>query len=308
MSTGWSIFVTVITLGMLVGCWLLLALTRRSEVPDGEHVEKNHVFDGISELENPLPRWWYYAFVGTILFGFGYLILFPGLGNWSGTLGWSQVDQWTAEVEAADERYSPLFDRYAAIPIAELATDQKALRMGQRIFGNFCSQCHGTAAQGARGFPNLADDAWIWGGSPEAVLTSIAKGRRAVMPGWEAALGDDGIRTTTEYVLSLSGRATDADAVAAGAEHYASLCVACHGVEGKGNPLLGAPNLTDDAWIYGGRSEDIATTLRAGRNGVMPAQENLLDEARIHLVATWVWSLSQPAPDTAHGSPAAAGQ
>ncbi|HSG90674.1 MAG TPA: cytochrome-c oxidase, cbb3-type subunit III [Pseudomonadales bacterium] len=291
MSTGWSIFVTVVTLGMLAGCWLLLILTRRSEVEDGEHTYKDHAFDGITELETPLPRWWYYAFLGTILFGAAYLVLYPGLGNWSGTLGWSQTGQWSEEVARAKERYSPLFDRYAATPVDELVHDRKALRMGQRIFGNFCSQCHGTAAQGNAGFPNLTDDAWIWGSSPAAISTSITQGRRAVMPAWQAPLGEGGVAATTQYVLSLSGRATDPAEVEAGATHYATFCVACHGAEGKGNPLLGAPNLTDDAWLYGGRAENISTSIAEGRNGVMPAHGDLLDPARIHLVTTWVYSL-----------------
>lgn len=304
MSAGWSIFVTVVTLGMLAGCWLLLASTRRHEVDDGEHTFKDHSFDGITELETPLPRWWYYAFVGTILFSFGYLILFPGLGNFEGVLGWSQTSQWQAEVDRAEDRYGPLFERYANTPMEELVEDPKAMAMGQRIFGNYCSQCHGTAAQGGPGYPNLTDDAWLWGGSPERIHASIAKGRQAAMPPWQEALGEQGIHETTQYVLSLSGRATDAGAVDAGREHYQSLCVACHGAEGKGNAMLGAPNLTDDAWLYGGTAEAIATSLYNGRNGVMPAQEGLLDDARIHLVATWVYGLSRDAAAATRQTPA----
>mgnify|MGYP006432141691 CR=1 FL=1 len=306
MSTGWSIFVTVITIGMLAGCWLLLAITRRNEVEDGEHTLKDHDYDGITELETPLPRWWYHGFVATIIFGAGYLILYPGLGNWEGTLGWTQEGQLAEHKREAEERYAPLFNRYAETSYEELIHDPKAMRMGQRIFGNFCSQCHGTAAQGNKGYPNLTDDAWIWGGSPDAIRTTLVNGRQAQMPSWQAALGDEGIAATTQYVLSLSGRARDDAALEQGAEHYNRLCIACHGAEGKGNPALGAPNLTDDAWLYGGSAADIATSLRKGRNGVMPAQDNLLDEARIHLVGAWVYSLSAdsaanesalPAPD-----------
>jgi cytochrome c oxidase cbb3-type subunit 3 len=312
MSTGWSIFVTVVTIGMLVGCWLLLTVTRRSEVDDGEHTLTDHTVDGIQELETPLPRWWYHGFVLTIVFAAGYLILYPGLGNFAGVLGWSQESQWQEEVERAEARYSPLFERYASTPMEDLIHDPKAMAMGQRIFGNFCSQCHGTAAQGNPGFPNLTDDAWIWGGSPQQIHTSIAAGRRAAMPGWQAALGETGVHETTQYVLSLSGRAEDAAAAEAGRTHYQSLCVACHGAEGKGNPLLGAPDLTDDAWVYGGRAESVATSIAAGRNGVMPAHDGLLDEARIHLVATWVYGQSAedaaeaenagPAPATANSA------
>lgn len=172
--------------------------------------------------------------------------------------------------------------------------------MGQRIFGNFCSQCHGTAAQGYPGFPNLSDDAWIYGGAPATIKTSIAQGRMAAgMIPWGASLGEGGVVDATEFVLSLSGRAADEDAVARGRTHYMTFCIACHGPEGKGNQLLGAPNLTDDAWIYGGGRETIATSIAEGRNGVMPAHGDLLDEARIHLVAAWVYSLSAQAPATA---------
>jgi cytochrome c oxidase cbb3-type subunit 3 len=299
MSTFWSVFVTIVTLAMLAGCYLLLRMNRESEIPDEDAEGHGHEFDGITELETPLPRWWYNMFVGTIAFAVGYLLLYPGLGNFAGVLGWSQVTQWQAEVDRADERYSPRFDRYAATPIEELVEDPKAMAMGQRVFGNFCSQCHGTAAQGYPGFPNLTDDAWIWGGSPAAIKTSIVQGRRAAMPPWGPALGEAGVVDTTEYVLSLTGRSTDDEAVARGRTHYMSLCIACHGPEGKGNALLGAPDLTDDAWVYGGDAEAIATGIDAGRNGVMPAHGDLLDEARIHLVAAWVYSLSVQAREVA---------
>ena len=302
MSTAFSVFVTVITIAMLAGCWLLLALTRRNEIDDGEHVEKDHVFDGITELETPLPRWWYYWFLGTIVFAAFYLVLFPGLGNFAGVLGWTQDNQWQAEVDRADARYAPLFARYEGTPIPELAQDPKALAMGQRIFGNFCSQCHGTAAQGYPGFPNLTDDAWIWGDSPEAIKASIVHGRQAAMPPWGPALGEQGVADVTSYVLSLAGRADDAAAAERGAAQYASLCIACHGPQGKGNALLGAPDLTDDAWLYGGDAAAIATSIAEGRNGVMPAHSDLLDAARIHLVATWVYAQSAPPQDAAASS------
>lgn len=304
MSTFWSLFVTIVTVGMLAGCWLLLTATRRSEVDDGEHTFKDHDFDGIQELETPLPRWWYNAFVLTIVFAAGYLILYPGLGNFEGVLGWTQEEQWQGEVERAEARYAPLFERYASTPIEDLVDDRKAMAMGQRIFGNYCSQCHGTAAQGNPGFPNLTDDAWIWGGTPQAIHQSIAGGRRAAMPAWGAALGEAGVHATTQYVLSLSGRAVDSSVVEAGKGHYQSLCIACHGADGTGNPLLGAPNLTDDAWVYGGSPDVIAASILQGRNGVMPAQSDLLDPARIHLVAAWVYgqSAQDPADDAADGT------
>ena len=300
MSSFWSVFVTVVTLAVLAGSYLLLRFNRESEIADEDAEGHGHEFDGITELETPLPRWWYNMFVATIVFAVIYLLLYPGLGNFGGMLGWTQADQWQAEVDRAEERYAPRFERYAATPIEELIGDPKALAMGQRIFGNFCSQCHGTAAQGYPGFPNLADDAWIWGSSPAAIKTSISQGRQAAgMIAWGASLGEEGVLDTTEYVLSLSGRADDEAAVARGQTHYMALCFACHGPDGKGNPLLGAPNLTDDAWIYGGDRETIATSIAEGRAGVMPAHADLLDEPRIHLVAAWVYSLSADAPEVA---------
>lgn len=296
MSTFWSLFVTVVTLGTLAGCWALLVLNKESEIPDEDAEGHGHEFDGITELETPLPRWWYNMFIATIVFALGYLILYPGLGNFAGTLGWTQVEQWQGEVDKAEERYSPLFDRYAATPIEELIHDPKAMAMGQRIFGNFCSQCHGTAAQGYPGFPSLSDAAWIYGGEPTTIKTSITQGRQAAgMIAWGSALGEGGVVDTAEYVLSLSGRASDDEAVARGRTQFMTFCVACHGPEGKGNTMLGAPNLTDDAWIYGGARETIITSIAEGRAGVMPAHGDLLDDARIHLVAAWVYGLSADA-------------
>jgi cytochrome c oxidase cbb3-type subunit 3 len=295
MSTFWSLFVIAVTVGMLAGCYWLLTATRRSEVADGEHTEKDHAFDGITELETPLPRWWYYMFVVTIVFAAVYLILYPGLGNFGGVLGWDQTRQWEEEVARAEERYAPIFERYASIPVPELVHEDKAMRMGQRIFGNFCSQCHGSAAQGAFGFPNLTDDDWLWGGSPEAIRTSIVEGRQAAMPQWEAVLGEEGIHQMTQYVLSLTDRATDAAAADAAQSSYAQLCASCHGPEGRGQPALGAPNLADATWLYGGSAAQIAFTLRNGRNGRMPAHGDLLDDARIHILTAYVYGLGDGA-------------
>jgi len=293
LSTFWSVFVVVVTVAMLAGCYLLLALTRRSQPPGGEEFTKDHDFDGITELETPMPLWWYYMFVGSIAFAVIYLLLYPGLGNFAGLLGWTQEKEIAADQRRAEARYAPIFERYAEVAIPELAHDTQAMRMGQRLFGNHCAQCHGTAGTGSFGFPNLTDDEWLWGGSPEAIKTSIAQGRQGRMPPWEAALGDEGIAATAQYVLSLSSKPTRPELVEAGREHYQQLCVACHGTEGRGNAALGAPDLTDDTWLYGGSADEIAFTLRNGRQGAMPAHQALLKPERIHLLAAYVYGLSR---------------
>lgn len=295
MTLFWSIFVTVVTLGTLLGSYWLLTATRKGEVKGGAELEKEHSFDGITELETPLPRWWYYLFIFTIVFSFGYLVLFPGLGNYQGVLGWTSTNQWEGEVAKAAERYNPLFERYRDTPLLALTEDRKAMRMGQRIFGNYCAQCHGSAAQGAHGFPNLRDHDWLWGNSAAQIQTSIRNGRQAAMPSWAAPLGEEGVTAMAQYVRSLSGAPHDAALAAEAAPKYAMFCVACHGPEGKGNVALGAPNLTDNIWLYGGAADQIAFTLRHGRNGQMPAHEGVLDDARIHLVAAYVLSLSEAA-------------
>lgn len=306
MTLFWSIFVTVVTIGTLLGSYWLLTTTRKSEVKDGAHLEKDHTFDGISELETPLPRWWYYLFLLTIAFSFVYLALFPGLGNFKGLLGWSSTGQWEREVAAAAERYNPLFERFLDTPLLALTEDRKAMRMGQRIFGNYCAQCHGSAAQGAHGFPNLRDHDWLWGNSEAQIQASIRQGRQAAMPSWAAPLGEDGVTAMAQYVRSLSGASHDAALAAEAAPKFAMFCVACHGPTGTGNVALGAPNLTDNIWLYGGSADEIAFTLRHGRNGQMPAHEGVLDDARIHLVAAYVLSLSQGAKAAATST--AAGQ
>lgn len=286
--SGWVIVLTLLTLVIIT--WLLFANRKRLPM---DSKTTGHEYDGIEEWDNPLPGWWFAMFTITIVWGIGYLIAYPGLGNFPGILGWTSTEQHSEEVASAEKKYRAMRDMYLAMPIEEIYADPKARKMGMRIYGNNCSQCHGLDAAGALGFPSLADDDWLYGGHPEAIKTTITQGRRAAMPAWESILGDSGIEEATAYLLSLNNRDADPAKVAAGEKHYQMYCVACHGPGAKGNPAMGAPNLTNGIWLYGGSKEQIATTLRQGRNGVMPAFGNTLSEDKIHLVTAYIYGLSK---------------
>ena len=291
MASFWSLWVIVLTsLTIVLITWLLFA-NRSRENPEGSTT--GHVYDGIEEYDNPLPAWWFGMFLLTILFGVGYLIVYPGMGNFKGILGWTSIEQHEREVARADEIYRDMRDRYLAMPIEEIAQDPAVRKMGMRMFGNNCAQCHGSDAKGAYGFPNLTDDDWIYGGTPEAIKATLINGRQAAMPAWGAILGDQGITETTAYVMSLSGRDVDESLLAAGEKHYQTYCAACHQADGTGNQALGAPNLTNGIWLYGGSAEQIAHTLRAGRNGAMPAFQDTLSEDKIHILTAYVYGLNQ---------------
>lgn len=291
MSTPWSLFVIIVTVGMLVGFTWLVLNTRRIQDPDGGDKLNAHEFDGITELDTPMPEWFSFMFLASIAFAVVYLALYPGLGNFPGLLGWSAASELEEDQRQAEARQEPLFQRYLRTPVEELAQNPQAVRTGQRLFSNYCAQCHGSSAQGAPGFPNLTDRAWNWGGEPAQIRATLVNGRQAVMPAWGPVLGDDGVRDTTEFVLSLAGRDHDAEAAERGATHFQQLCVACHGSEGGGNQALGAGDLTAGVYLYGGSREAIATTLRQGRNGVMPAQNDILGEARLHILTAYVYGL-----------------
>jgi len=322
MSSFWNIWVWVLTLGSLVGCFLLLrwCLKNFAGVEEGESM--GHTFDGIEELNNPLPKWWSTFFLLTIVWAFGYIALY-GLGNWTGLLGWKSSNQgilniaeskaktleyldkdsgvlvqYDREVAAADAKFGPIFEAYAARSIEDLATDGEALKVGQRLFIQNCSQCHGSDAHGTTGFPNLADKDWLYGGSPEAIKETIMHGRIASgMMAWEGALGgDQGVKEVAAYVISLSGRSVDPELAKAGKAKF-GLCAACHGPEGQGSLALGlpmgAPNLTDNIWLYGGSQRAIEESIRNGRAGVMPPWKDILGEEKVHVISAYVYSLSQ---------------
>jgi cytochrome c oxidase cbb3-type subunit 3 len=255
-----------------------------------------HKWDGdLEEWNNPAPKWWLYLYFGTIIWAVGYMIAYPGLGNWDGLLGWSQQGQYEAEMQAAAERYEPIYERFATMGFDELQNEPEALALGGSLFASYCTTCHGSDARGATGYPNLSDDYWQWGSDELALTTSIGKGRNAMMPVLAPALGGDaGIDNMVRYVKSLSGL-TEADAAAMSAQPmFVALCSACHGVDGTGNPLFGAPNLTDAIWLYGSSDATVRTTITDGRNGVMPAHGELLGENKTKILAAYVKSLSNP--------------
>jgi cytochrome c oxidase cbb3-type subunit 3 len=316
MSSFWSIWISIITLGSILGCFLLLrwCLSNKTGVDEGDNM--HHEFDGIIELNNQLPRWWTILFYICIVWGLIYLVLYPGLGNYKGLWNWQSsnqtikslaesrasvaanrtngvINQYDREVKFANELFAPIFDAYYEQPITELAKDVEALKIGQRLFSQNCAACHGSDARGQRGFPNLTDDDWLYGGSPEKITETLIRGRRGMMPAQLDATGDKGIEELVAYVLSLSNRPDlDQNLVAAGKARSVT-CAACHGPDGKGNQLIGSPNLTDQIWLYGGTNKALAETLRYGRNGVMPAFNITLGEKKIHLVSAYVYSLSQ---------------
>lgn len=294
MSAFWSWFIIILTVANILACWWLIRWTAKPRPGEASSTETTgHVWDDdLAEYNQPMPRWWLMLFYITIVFGVVYLALYPGLGTFAGVLGWSQYDEYRQEVEQAQEQFAPLYERYASISIPELAENDEAMQTGQRLFANNCAVCHGSDARGARGFPNLTDDAWLYGGSPEAIKTTLLNGRTGVMPAFGQSLGEQGVREVAAYVYELNGRNWPRDdLVAAGERRYQTLCVACHGPDGKGNQQLGAPDLTDDAWLYGGSMAILQETLVNGRQGKMPAFKEQLGPERVHVVAAYVYSL-----------------
>jgi len=281
----------VITVVSIVACALFLKMQSVRRVVEPELT--GHVWDeNLQEYNNPMPRWWAWLFYLTILFAIGYLVLYPGLGSYKGTLGWTQVKQLEDETQRADAQFGPIFEKFAAQDIETLAKNPEALAIGQKLFLNYCSQCHASDAGGSAGFPNLTDISWLWGGSPEAIKTSITEGRLGVMPPWGTVLGEQGVKDAAHYVMSLSRMAADSIRVARGKETYDKICVACHGPDAKGNPAMGAPDLTDKDWLHGGAEAQIIETIAKGRTDQMPAHKDILSPAKIHLLTAFVYSLS----------------
>ena len=293
-SSFWNWFIIIPTVGGIIACFLLIRWLSTAIKPEDEGKEMDHVWDGdLVELNNPLPRWWLNMFYITLYFSIGYLALYPGLGTFKGFLGWTSTGQYEREIDIADAKYGPLFKKFQEMPIVAVAADPEARRMGERLFVNYCATCHGSDARGARGFPNLRDNDWLYGGDPDVIQQTILEGRNGVMPAWADALGGDaGVADVTEFVFSLSGRDVDQAAAARGGEKYQMLCVACHGADGTGNQALGAPNLTDSIWLYGGSSKQVMETIAKGRMGVMPPHRDFLGEDKVHLLAAYIYSLS----------------
>lgn len=292
MSAFWHWFVIVITLGSLAGClWLLFGNARRA--PD-EPEDTGHVWDDdLRERNNPLPRWWLNLFVITVVFAAGYLVLYPGLGNYAGRLGWSQAQQAQARLEAVTARREALHAQFRGMDFAALAADSAAQGLGRELFLANCAGCHGADARGALGFPNLTDDDWLYGGRPEDILASVTQGRRGAMPAFNGALSPQAVQNLVTFLPRWSDPRLDAGTRAAALQQYAVTCAACHGPEGKGNPALGAPNLTDAVWLHGGTRERVRETILFGRNGSMPAHAPLLPADDIRLVSAYVYGLSR---------------
>jgi len=289
MSTAMSWFVIIGTLGTLVAAMALLFSNRK--ISGNETTGHEH--DGIQEYDNPLPMWWVYMFIISTVFAVGYLIYYPGLGNVKGIGGWTELKQWQDEVDRHEARFAPIYAELAAMTPEQMAADRRASQVGRRLFINNCSTCHGVTAKGGFGFPNLTDGEWIYGRDFEAIQSTILNGRIAVMPPWGAALGDDGVNEVTEYVRQLAGLEHDTAAAELGVAKYNMFCVACHGAEGVGNEALGYPNLNNDIWLYGGEREQIAFTLRHGRNGNMPAHRDMLGEEKAKVLAGYVMTLGE---------------
>jgi len=299
LNTFWNWFVIVISVGSILGCWWLLHWTKgvgddKAE-SSGDADDTGHVWDdNIHELNTPLPRWWLHLFNITIVFALIYLAFFPGLGNFAGKLGWTQEGQYEAEMAAAEAAQEVIFAKFRDMSPEELIANAEAREIGGRLFGNNCAMCHGSDGRGAKSFPNLTDDDWLYGNSFEQVLTGINNGRSGLMTPFGAVLGESGVKEAVAYVQQLSGQKADPEMAAAGKKHFDTICMACHGMDGKGNQMLGAPNLTDDIWLYGGTPADIEYTIVNGRNGNMPAFTATLNEDKRRILAAYVLGLSKP--------------
>ena len=294
-SSAWSIYIALVSLLGIVWCIWLLFSQRKAKVlhtADGAVADTGHVWDGdLRELNNPLPRWWMWMFLLSCIFALVYLVLYPGLGSYPGILGYSTDGALMSFMTNANDELKPVYAKYVKMDIEQVAADPKAREMGQRLFLNSCAQCHGSDAGGSKGFPNLTDGDWLYGGSPENIRTTIVNGRGGVMPPFPQ-LDDKQIADVTNYVRSLSGLPADDLRITRGAEVFKANCVACHGVDGKGNIALGAPNLADKTWLYGSSEAVIIETITKGRMAMMPAQDKVLSSEKIHLLTAYVWGLS----------------
>ncbi|APE48666.1 cytochrome-c oxidase, cbb3-type subunit III [Delftia sp. HK171] len=289
----WSIYVTAITLGGIIGCLLLLYLTARKKVVPSADNTTGHVWDeDLRELNNPMPKWWMWLFIITSVFGFAYLAAYPGLGSFAGKLGWTQLGAYENEMAKARADLEPLYAKFTSMSTEDMAKDPQAMAIGERLFMNNCAQCHGSDARGGKSFPNLTDGDWLHGGTPEKIRETITGGRIGIMPPMAAAVGTpDDVRNLSHYVLSLSGSPHDSLKASLGKSKFTA-CAACHGMDGKGNQALGAPNLTDDIWLHGWGEAAITAMINNGKHNEMPAQKDKLTEAQIAVLASYVWGMS----------------
>ena len=298
-SGFWNIYIVVLTLIGILGCGVLLWSQSRYRIvlkpgANAETQTTGHLWDeDLTELNTPMPRWWMWLFYITIVFSLAYLVLYPGLGDYAGSLGWNSTGAYQEELKQADAEYGPLFAKYQQQELKAVAADPQARAMGERLFLTYCSQCHGSDARGSKGFPNLTDHDWLYGGEPDVIKTTILNGRTGMMPPMGAAVGSEkDVENVAQYVLGLSGANVDPIKSVLGRNKFVANCAACHGADGTGNPMLGAPNLSDRIWLYGGGPDTIMDTIRRGRSNAMPAFKDFLGEGKAHVLAAYVWSLS----------------
>jgi cytochrome c oxidase cbb3-type subunit 3 len=296
----WNWYVILIVLVSIIACAVFLWSQSIHKPPAGEVATMGHVWDeDLEELNHPLPKWWSWLFYITVVFSLVYAVLYPTLGSYQGLLNWSSAGQHKAEVEKVEAEVKPLFDKYLKMDLKAVAADKEAVEIGKRLYLTYCIQCHGSDARGSKGFPNLADNDWLWGGEPEQIVETLSNGRIGMMPAYggnpEAVGGDAGAKEIANYVRSLSGLTNSADLAAKGKARYDQVCIACHGPEGKGMTALGAPNLTDKVWLYSSSEAAIVETIIKGRNNQMPAWKDFLGESKIHLLSAYVLSLSASA-------------
>lgn len=295
-SDGWSIYIALITVVSIVACVVLLYGVSGRRLAPGEKIETTgHAWDeDLVEWNNPLPRWWMWLFLVTVVFSLVYLALYPGLGSYAGYFGWSSRGQYQDEQAQAAAAYGPVIDKFLKQDIPTVAASPEARQMGQRLFLTYCAQCHGSDAGGSRGFPSLRDKDWLYGGDPEAIRTSITEGRNGMMPPMGTALGsDEDVKDVMHYVFSMGGRTNDGLRAHRGKAKFETTCAACHTAKGTGNPQIGAPNLTDDVWLHGASDAAIMESISKGRKGAMPAHKVFLDDGKIHLLTAYVFGLSQ---------------
>ena len=292
-SNFWSVYISAITVVSIAACLLLLFLTGKAKAMTVNDNTTGHVWDGdLREMNNPLPRWWVYLFIITIVFSVVYLVLYPGLGTYAGTLGWTSVKEHAQEMAQGEKDVAPLYAKFASMRPEDVSRDPQAMAIGERLFMNNCSQCHGSDARGSKGFPNLTDGDWLHGGTPEKIVETITLGRIGNMPSMAAAVGSPAdVSNVANYVLSLSGSPHDSLKAALGKSKF-TVCAACHGADGKGNQAIGAPNLSDDIWLHGYGEGAITAMINAGKVNQMPAQGGKLGEAQIKVLAAYVWGLS----------------
>ena len=296
VSNGWSLFVAAATVLGLALCLALLIIASRRKVMAADN-STGHVWDeDIRELNNPLPRWWMVLFVLTVVFSAIYLALYPGLGGYAGRLGWSSTGQFDAEQAKAREAMRAIYARFDGQPVETVARDPQAMGIGERLFANNCATCHGSDAKGSKGFPNLTDNDWLYGGSGETLIETITRGREGTMPPMAAAVGNgEDVRNLAHYVLSLSGSPHNSVAAALGKSRFTA-CAACHGMDGRGNQALGAPNLTDKVWLHGWGEPAIVAMINNGKHSHMPEHGSRLSPEQIRVLAAYVWGLSHERP------------